>query len=144
MPHRLPAGEAIFLTFRLADTLPWQLVARLHERAALCSNRLDITLEQAYVEQKKYFGRFDHLLKTANFGPTWLRQPDIAALVIQLLHYFDGGRGYKLLSYCLMLNHVHLLVVVPSKAPPLIRALQRLKGYTATLANKLLGRTGAS
>jgi len=141
--HRLPAGEAIFLTFRLADTLPRQVIARLHEETALLTNRLDITPEQLYTEQKRYFGRFDQLLVDASFGPTWLRQPDIAALVMQSLHYFDGGKGYELVSYCLMPNHVHLVVLVPLEAPPLIKTLQRLKGYTATQANKLLGRTGA-
>ncbi|MBF9223056.1 hypothetical protein I2H31_18280 [Hymenobacter sp. BT662] len=29
------------------------------------------------------------------------------------------------------------------EAPPLVKTLQRLKSYTATRANKVLGRTGA-
>ncbi|WP_233636025.1 transposase [Hymenobacter setariae] len=143
LPHRLPPGEAIFLTFRLADTLPRQVVAQLHEEAALLTNRADITPEQLYAERKRYFGRFDRTLDSADFGPTWLRQPDIAALVVQSLHYFDGGRGYDLLSYCLMPNHLHMVVLLLPEAPPLIKTLQRLKSYTATQANKLLGRTGA-
>lgn len=143
LPHRLPPGEAIFLTLRLAGTLPRQVVARLHEELALLTNRVDITPEQLYAEQKRHFGRFDRLLDSADGGPTWLRQPDIAAVVVQSLHYFDEGRGYDLLSYCLMPNHLHLVVSLPPEAPPLIKTLQRLKSYTATQANKLLGRTGA-
>jgi putative transposase len=143
LPHRLPPGEAIFLTFRLADTLPRQVVAQLHEEAALLTNRADITPEQLYAERKRHFGRFDRTLDNADFGPTWLRQPDIAALVVQSLHYFDGGRGYDLLGYCLMPNHLHMVVLLLPEAPPLIKTLQRLKSYTATQANKLLGRTGA-
>jgi putative transposase len=35
LPHRLPPGEAIFLTFRLADTLPLDVLERMKEEAAL-------------------------------------------------------------------------------------------------------------
>ena len=141
LPHRLPAGEVIFLTFRLADTLPRELLAHMHEEAALLANRLEITPEQLYAEQKKYFGRFDHHLNQATYGPTWLAQPEIAALVKQSLHYFDG-RTYDPHCYRLMPNHVHLVVGIASEAPPLIKTLQRLKSYTATQANRLLGRSG--
>ncbi|MFD1874181.1 transposase [Hymenobacter bucti] len=141
LPHRLPPGEVIFLTFRLADTLPRQLLAHLHEETALLVNRVDITPEQLYATQKKYFGRFDHHLNQAAFGPTWLAQPDIAALVKQSLHYFDG-RTYDLHGYCLMPNHVHLVMGIAPEAPPLTKTLQRLKSYTATQANRLLGRSG--
>jgi putative transposase len=71
-----------------------------------------------------------------------LQQPEIAAVVVQSLHHFHG-KSYELLSYCLMPNHVHMVVLLPDGAPPLVRTLQRLKGYTALQANKLLGRTGA-
>ena len=142
LPHRFPPDAAIFLTFRLADTLPRQLIARLHEETALRANCGDITPEQLYAEQKKYFGRFDHLLNQADYGPTWLAQPAIATLIAQSLHYFDG-KAYDLLCYCLMPNHVHVVVGTWSEAPPLIKTLQRLKSYTATQANKLLGRSGA-
>jgi putative transposase len=95
-----------------------------------------------YAEQKRYFGRFDAQLARGEFGPTWLKQPDIAKLVVESLRYFDG-KNYELLCYCVMPNHVHLVAALPEDAPPLTRTLQRLKGYTATRANKLLGLTGA-
>ena len=142
LPHRFPPDAVVFLTFRLADTLPRQLIARLHEETALLTNRGDITPEQLYAEQKRYFGRFDTLLNQASYGPIWLSQPAIAALVTQSLHHFDD-KAYDLLCYCLMPNHVHLVVGPMAEAPPLIKTLQRLKGYTATQANKLLGRSGA-
>jgi REP element-mobilizing transposase RayT len=126
LPHRLPPGEAIFLTFRLAGSLPQQLLAQWCEED----------------EQKRYFGRFDAQLARADCGPTWLAQPEVAAVVAQSMQYFDG-KGYDLLSYCIMPNHVHLVVQLPLEAPPLVKTLQRLKGYTATQANKLLERTGA-
>ncbi|MDO7845181.1 transposase [Hymenobacter sp. M29] len=57
-----------------------------------------------------------------------------------LRHYH--GNAYTLVCYCLMPNHVHLVVSLPDEAPPLLKTLQHLKGYTAQQANQLLGRTG--
>jgi len=142
LPHRLPPGEAIFLTFRLAGSLPQQLLMQWREEDALTHNRLELSAEQRYEQQKRYFGHFDAQLARADCGPTWLAQPEVAAVVVQSMRYFDG-KGYDLLSYCLMPNHVHLVVRLPLEAPPLVKTLQRLKGYTATQANKLLKRTGA-
>ena len=142
LPHRLPPGEAIFLTFRLAGSLPQQVVEQWREEDGLRRNRLEMNSEQRYAEQKRYFGRFDAQLAKADYGPTWLAHPEVATLVAQSLRYFDG-KGYELLGYCIMPNHVHLVVLLPLDAPSLLKTLQRLKGYTATQANKLLGRTGA-
>jgi len=41
-----------------------------------------------------------------------------------------------------MPNHVHAVVSLTKDAPPLADTLQRLKGYTALQANKLLERSG--
>ncbi|WP_151087852.1 transposase [Hymenobacter baengnokdamensis] len=142
LPHRLPPGKAVFLTFRLAGSLPRQLLAQWREEDELKRNRLELSPDQRYEAQKRYFGRFDVQLARADCGPVWLAQPEVAALVRQSLHYLDG-KGYDLLGYCLMPNHVHLVAVLPIGAPALVKTLQRLKGYTATQANKLLGRTGA-
>jgi len=142
LPHRLPPGEAIFITFRLAGTIPREVLAQLQAEAKLVESNLAPEVGQLYTAQKRYFGRFDKLLAQAEYGPVWLRQPDVAAIVAQSLHHFDS-KAYTLPCYCLMPNHIHLVVTLPDEAPPLARTLQRIKGYTALQANKLLGRTGA-
>ena len=49
----------------------------------------------------------------------------------------------SVLAYCLMSNHVHLVVQLPEAAGfSAARMMQRLKGRTALAANKLLGRPG--
>ena len=35
LPHWLPPGEDIFLTFRLADSLPQEMLGRLQDEAQL-------------------------------------------------------------------------------------------------------------
>ncbi|RSK34570.1 REP-associated tyrosine transposase [Hymenobacter metallilatus] len=140
LPHMLPPGGSVFITIRLAGSLPAAVVEQLREQwQSLATD--EASEEESYARQKRYFGRFDRLLDAQAYGPTWLRQPAIATLVQNALQHYNG-RCYELLCYCLMPNHVHVLLRLPDDAPPLLRTLQSFKSYTATQANKLLQRTG--
>lgn len=142
LPHRLPPGETIFITFRLAGSLPQETLARLQSEARLLQQQCGDDAVAQYAEQKRYFGRFDKLLDGNSHGPFWLQQPAVAALVQQAIHY-PAGKGYDLRCYCIMPNHVHLVVALPDDAPPLAKTLQSLKGYSSFQANKLLRLNGA-
>ena len=137
LPHRLARGSTLFLTFRLAGSLPMEVMERLKAEAAAHSE-----MPADYAAQRRYFGRFDASLDQATTGPTWLRVPAVAALVAEALH-FRHGTSYELVAYCIMPNHVHAVVALPDDAPPLLRTLQSLKANTAILANRHLQRTGA-
>jgi REP element-mobilizing transposase RayT len=56
-----------------------------------------------------------------------------------LLH-FDGAR-YRLLAWCVMPNHVHVMIET-LEGFPLADVLHSWKSFTANQANKLLGRPG--
>jgi putative transposase len=51
-------------------------------------------------------------------------------------------REHRLLSWCVMPNHVHVVMYV-SKGEALPRVVQRWKSFTAKRANEILGRAGA-
>ncbi|NVO85103.1 REP-associated tyrosine transposase [Hymenobacter terrestris] len=138
LPHRLPPGSDLFLTFRLADSLPAATIARLRAQFNAGENLLP---EASYAAQRRYFGRFDQLLDKAAHGATWLRNPDIAKVVGDSLRHFNP-KAYQLHCYCIMPNHVHMVVSLEDGAPLLAETLQRIKGYTALQANKILGRSG--
>jgi putative transposase len=140
LPHRLPPGENLFITFRLADSLPRIVLEKLRAEWEVSANPAE-EAEQTYARQKRYFGRFDALLDKAATGPLWLQEPLVAAVVKEALHFHDGKK-YLLVCYCVMPNHVHLVVTLPDNAPPLAQSLQSIKSYTATKANKLLNRAG--
>ena len=142
LPHRLTPGELIFITFRLAGSLPQEVLERLLGEAQLLQESCGPDPAAQYAERKKYFGRFDDLMARSTYGPTWLLQPEVAAVVAQALHYPDG-KGYNLRCYCIMPNHVHVVVELPEGAPPLAKTLQLLKGYSSRQANQLLGRSGS-
>jgi putative transposase len=85
------------------------------------------------------FVALDRLLDTARSGPVYLRQPEIADLVLQQLHGACSKGLCSLHAFVVMPNHVHVLWTPEVSLPVLIRSV---KGPTARLANQLLGRTG--
>ena len=80
----------------------------------------------------------DRLLDKQLVGPLHLRRPQVAQLVVD---YFEQGAktDYVLHAWVVMPNHVHILLTPHTDVS---RLLQKLKGYTAREANKLLGGTG--
>ena len=73
-------------------------------------------------------------------GPRWLWDDRVAQVVVDALIYGQTELGlYELLAWVVMPNHVHILI---QPAVPLPRITQSIKGYSAKLANEILGRTG--
>src|SRR5579864_3851198 len=121
LPHFEAVGHPLFVTFRLYGSLP---PSRVFPPARLTSG-------QAFVAM-------DRLLDHARAGPFYLRQPEVAYLVIQAL--YDGEtrfHRYQLHAFVVMPNHVHLLV---TPSVPARRWLGPLKGFTAHESNRILGR----
>jgi len=76
----------------------------------------------------------------AETGPLWLRQPEIAELIVNALHYGERQlKLYELLAWVVMANHVHVVVYPRAKLAQITKAI---KGYTALEANRMLKRTG--
>ena len=136
LPHRLPPGENLFVTFRLADSLPRIVLEKLRAEWDAPADP-----EHTYARQRRYFDRFDAVLDKGEAGPLWLQETAVASIVKDALHFYDD-KNYVLVCYCVMPNHVHLVVTLPDNAPPLTQTLQSIKSYTAAKANKLLNRTG--
>jgi len=151
LPHYQPPGATLFITFRLAGSLPRAVIDELLAE----QRRVDQALGQftdaeeracrAYQEARRLFGRWDESLAANRDGPHWLAEPRIAKMVADSLHYRDG-RIVQLEAFCIMPNHVHL-VCTPLENPgggyhALTAILHSLKRYTAREANKMLTRRG--
>jgi len=89
LPHWLPPGSTIFLTFRLAGTLPSEVLARYHAEWALEDQHAQRE-DTSYARQRRYFGRFDALL-AGTPGPIWLQQTAIANIVRESTHQYDSS-----------------------------------------------------
>ncbi len=120
LPHFDSPETVQFVTFRLADSLPRGVVEALAQR--------DVSVETLD-------GELDNGL-----GACWLRRPEIAALVQDALLHFDGER-YRLLAWCLMPHHVHVVIEILGNHS-LSAIVQSWKTFTARVANKELGRQG--
>ncbi len=76
----------------------------------------------------------------AGHGACWLRDGRVAQAVEETLLRFDGLR-YRLISWCVMPNHVHVLIET-GESWGLGDILHSWKSFTAHRANEILGRVG--
>jgi putative DNA methylase len=124
LPHFDETGRPVFLTWRLHGSLP---VNRPFPAGTLSSGQA--------------FAAMDRLLDQVRVGPSHLRRPALADLVVEAIHYGAAGLGhYALHAYAVMPNHVHLLV---TPVVALCKLTKSLKGITAKQANALLALTGS-
>ena len=150
LPHIIPHGESVFITYRLAGSIPVDVLLRLlDEKQAVIRRMKSAYLDDAvivkanYDEHKRHFARIDSYLDKAGQGPHWLKIPAVASIIKEGIHRRDGI-DYDLHAYCLMSNHVHLLLTIRHQHRPFHQTLKSLKGYSARRVNELLDRTGQS
>ena len=151
LPHIQPPGVTLFVTYRLAGSIPQTVIRQLlDEREALERQIARIAdpagrQEQLAVAHKRLFAKWDAALDKAKTGPMWLQEEAVALLVADSLHHLDGER-YALDCYTIMSNHVHVVFTPLEKEDGTYHALPRimhsLKGFTAVAANRLLDRSG--
>jgi REP element-mobilizing transposase RayT len=144
LPHWEFRGGIYFITFRLADSIPKNIVDKYREereRIVKRSKQQGIPLSKQ--ELKRLRELFDEKIEKylqAGRGACWMSRPEIAKLMQDSLRYFDSQR-YQLYSWCIMPNHIHA-VMSPFAEMALDDLLHSWKSYTAHEANKLLNRRG--
>jgi REP element-mobilizing transposase RayT len=122
LPHLYVIGQPLFVTFCLHGSLP--------------ANR---TFPSADLTSGEAFVAMDRLLDQARSGPMFLRQPDIAQVVLASIECGAEIGHYQLHAFVIMSNHVHLLLTPHINVSKLLCSL---KTATAKRANLLLRRTG--
>lgn len=130
LPHFEHTDRLQSITFRLHDALPQSKLEQWkQELRHLPENERTLQLRRL-IEK--------HL--DAGHGTCWLRQEPIGKIVGDALLFFDNQR-YNLLVWCVMPNHMHALIE-PKSEWSLGDLAHSWKSYTASKANKLLGRVG--
>jgi putative transposase len=172
LPHWYKPGAIHFVTYRLFNTLPLQVLKTLQAKKASLLNQRELGGDLKHhrdTVHKQLFAAYDRYLDQCD-GEAWLKVPCIASMVRENL-YYHHGRKYHLLAYCIMPNHVHVLLqpmednsqaarlpeTVAQAArlysenelgeqtdpgSPLSSIMHSLKSYTAHQANKLLRQHG--
>ncbi len=151
LPHWYKPGAIFFLTYRLAGSLPVEVMQRLRAQQQAFLNQPPAPgttrLEQREKAHKIWFRDYD----------TALANRKVAAMVRGNLYHHHGTK-YYLLAYCIMPNHVHVVLQPTAEfeqqvfdhigdrddgRSPLTEIMHSLKSYTAHEANHLLDRDGA-
>jgi REP element-mobilizing transposase RayT len=172
LPHYQSVGYTYFVTYRLNDSLPLEVIKKLKAEREKQLKEIDGISNKSLQQDKYkkmqsvYFGKFDKLLDTSDFGPTWLKKKEIAEIVKDAIHFYDNKK-YNLVCYTIMSNHVHQVFTpivgrdlsrpqesedlsdksnidmnVDLQFPIVTDILRLIKGSTARECNKVLNRTG--
>jgi REP element-mobilizing transposase RayT len=73
-------------------------------------------------------------------GQCFMRDDRVAQIVKDTLFYYDGKK-YKIIAWCIMPNHVHILIEV-FNGFSLSEIIHSWKSFSANQINKLLNRAG--
>jgi REP element-mobilizing transposase RayT len=137
-------GAIYHVVFRLADAFPEEIRLRLIEARDLYLHRLAIDGRLVSPDERE---RVLHLHSEsiarcldAGHGSCVLRRPQLAQLVSDALKFHDGVR-YDLIAWCVMPNHVHV-IVAPANGHDLARIVRTWKSYTARSINSELNQSG--
>ncbi len=124
LPHWVPEHAPVFVTWRLANSLPLLPDSHWNNSSSFVAS----------------LSSHDDPLDQPRTGPLWLQDPCIAAIVANaLIHAESARRLYTLHAWVVMPNHVHAIFTPLTQ---LSTIMQYLKSRTARAANRLLHRTG--
>jgi REP element-mobilizing transposase RayT len=144
LPHLKRAGGSYFVTFRLAGTLPAEVLGELkQDRARILEQAEPAKRPLTWAEQEELFHWYSTRVDAhldAGLGECWLRNPELADLVADVIR-FHAGERFDLLAWVVMPNHVHA-VIRPTAQHTLSKVLKGWKGFSAREANRRLQRDG--
>lgn len=128
LPHFDAPGTLQSITFRLADSLPQQVL-----------DELERELEQHPIStrDRERRGKIEEWLD-AGLGCCALKHPRVAEVMQQTLQIFDGER-YRLIVWCIMPNHVHCLIEPAVSLPKIVQSWKSFTGRWALARNAELG-----
>lgn len=122
-PHIQPPDRVLFVTYRLAGSIPKATVREYKARKIWLANEIDRVrktilgtddpirtnwLQRVEDFSREWFVKFENVLDKAACGPKWLKDERVAAVVAEGLQSLDGD-AYRLDAYCVMSNHVHVV-----------------------------------
>lgn len=142
LPHWNQGHKIYFVTFRLADSLPLEVLQR-YEQECLYMERVIIANGGLPEDWKLYeLEKRRKILEYLDqgYGRCLLKRPDVRQIVRQsLAHVGDSRCVFH--DYVIMPNHLHLLVEL-NEGESITKVMGSVKGFTAFRINQLLGEKG--
>jgi len=171
-PHIHPLGANLFVTYRLAGSIPAATLERYRAKKAWLADQVRLVrsrseacdsgvLKERFEKfEREWAIKFEAILHEAEKGPMWMKDERVADAVAKGLHELDGA-AYRLDCFSVMSNHVHVVFkpllsaaelheeldaeghpVFLSEHPSLPRIMHLLKGRSARECNSILSRRG--
>lgn len=143
LPHLKVEGGTYWVTLRLYDSLPQEVLKKLEEERKEWEKQQyakKIAPQEIAQQWKRLYSKRVQAYLDTGMGACWLKRDDIGGLVANALRFFDGKR-YDLHAWVVMPNHGHVMVT-PRDKWTLSSILHSWKSYTATEANRILERVG--
>jgi len=147
LPHIQEEGQIFSLTWRLAFTLPKVIQDILHEMHELDMLKHDNSIP-AEANQRRYAilaNQYDDYLGKLKTPELDLSQVPVAEIICQAFKFYHL-KLYLLHAYCLMPNHLHLLIQpLPDnnhEFPKNSDIVRKIKSWTAHQINVILNREG--
>jgi len=142
LPHQVPEDMPLFLTWNLKGAMPRSVRDQL-EREMESLDRQPAKIgesprDRALRHGKLMFAKADEYLDRTDQGPLHL-QDAAAAKIVEHAILFGAAERYKLFAWCIMANHVHVLL---TPIWELAKVTQGLKGFTAREVNRLQDEVG--
>ncbi len=141
LPHWQQDEGTYFTTFRLADSLPSELLEdwRDERRAWLIQNPKPWHGTQELEYHRRFSSAIEHHLDDSH-GACLFRDPANAGILADSISYFDADR-YLLHAWVIMPNHAHLLFSV-APAGVLAKIIASWKRFSANQIQPRIGGTG--
>jgi carbamoylphosphate synthase large subunit/REP element-mobilizing transposase RayT len=141
LPHWEQKDAAYFVTFRLADAVPENILRRWKEELEAWRkfHPEPWNSDTKHEYQKRFQDSREHWLDQGH-GECILKRSDLAEILVNALRHFDRDR-YLLDAFVVMPNHVHVLFQ-PAKGQALADILHSWKSFSAKAINRQLGRSG--
>ncbi len=143
LPHWEKEAGLYFITFHLADSLPRSVLAKIAERHRILEstqqNNANLLPEQKALLASSTRARIEECFDRGAGSCSFLDMR-IAGAMAAALRYREGMH-YRLLAWCVMPNHVHVVVrLFPGRE--LAKVVKAWKNFSAKAANQALGRKG--
>ena len=142
LPHWEQERKMQFVTFRLADSLPYSVRNELQDAKRRFYEKYphpwNEEIEKLYY--KSVGGNIEKWLD-AGLGSCILRSKDMRKIVITAIEHVNRKRT-DILGYVVMPNHVHILHV-PFENETSGRIIGSIRQYSARIINKAINRSGA-
>jgi len=141
LPHWQQNGAVYFVTFRLADALPAEILRTLEDERKqwLKWHPEPWTKETEWEYQRRFSGSIEQI-SDRGYGECLMRDQMAARIVGNALAHFERERCHQL-AWVVMPNHVHA-AFIPRPPWTLAKVIRSWKSFTSHAINELVGKKG--